>query len=171
MRKVTLLAAALFMSTLSFSQYECDSIVERSVDEMTDKVGYKMKETLILNDYLSDDSTEIHLTLVRTVRGTVVLYGEVFGAESCIDRYPRVYFLFRDESKFKLTGNNDFNCNNDFHISFLNGFGNSAAISTMRKTQVKAIRIETVTGSVQKYLTPEQSVMLMRSINCMVELF
>ena len=148
---------------------DCESLVEVTTDKMTGKVNKSAKKSVIVSSDGGQKGLGIFM-FKSTTTGSIIMSIKAVGEGSCIDDDNKMNVLFRDGTRLELINNGSFNCKAKFTLYFGGNWGKKKQLEKLRTKEVETMRVWTSRGYVEEDFTKEQSLQLMKTIDCLINL-
>mgnify|MGYP006948433096 CR=1 FL=1 len=141
---------------------DCSGVLELHEDRMTgNKTFFAPKEHIILT---KDGETGLAVAWML-IENIIVLSITVDGG-GCIDEDDRIYFLFRDGTRYDRKNETRFNCTGRAGVNFGGPYGKKADLTNFTTKQLAAIRVSTSKNIIEENLTNLESQALMEGVVC-----
>lgn len=161
MRTSIVLLFMIFASLLH--SQDCEKWTKFHEDKVSGKGYYVNKESIIVT---SDNKQGFNITLMETNKSIIFSIVAV-GAGRCIDEKSRIQILFTDDTRIELLNNNDFNCENNSVVYFLNVFGRQWEYDQLSTKNIKTMRVWTSNGYVEEDFSNAKSEQIKNVFRCL----
>lgn len=144
---------------------DCSDYIITETDKMTGKTSIYSKNIVVSDDGVK---TGFLIFLIPT-KETIILSIRVSGAGNCIDKGSKVNFLFSDNSKLEMYNHGDFNCKANVTLYLGGPLGNKSDLHNMETKKIKAMRVWTEDGYVEKDFTDENADDFYNTFQCIMK--
>ena len=156
------------LSIQSFAQLDtsiCHDYLVKHHDQMTNKNTIVSNTITLAGDSTQANGEEIKIYFQKST-SDVIMVIKISGEKSCIETSSTLYFLFTDGSRMHFNSNTQFNCKGEALVYFGVMFGNDLQFKSLKNKKLKAIRVSTSGGYVEKNLSSEEAESFIHSLNC-----
>lgn len=143
---------------------DCSDLVSTELDKVTGKSNTGAKEMIVMSE--DGGKSGIGLYILKTEKS--IIYSFKVVGSGCIDDKEKMNVLFRDGTRLEIFNDGDFNCEGKFTLYFGGIFGKKKELEIFRTKEIETIRIWTSRSHVQKNLTAEQSMQIMKTTDCLI---
>jgi hypothetical protein len=160
---ITLQVALILFAHLSYSQI-CNQYITVEEDATGSKL-YSGKD--FINLINNGDTTLQLLAMLSSDNATLILSVTALEKIKCVDPNDEIYFTFEDNTKYNLSGNQDFNCKGALSIYFGDFKGNNNLLKLLLTKKVMSIRLYCRAGTLDVALSKPNSDELFGEITCL----
>jgi hypothetical protein len=144
----------------------CAVLTRRQTDRMSGLTSVIATRKIIVS---SDGKTGFAIELMSSEDFIVVSISAVGTAGTgCIDKGSDIAVLFTDGTRLKLSNVEKFNCDGEATLYFGGVFGNLEAMDALSYKNIKALRVSTMKGFVEKDFTITNAVDFTGQLNCLI---
>jgi hypothetical protein len=150
---------------------ECPQLVSYEEDKVTGSTTITAPKEIIVCISEADINKGIGMYWMLLNKGRALEMALIVSGGGCIEQGAMVNVLFTDGTRLQIKGHNQFNCKGSVALYFGGSYGyRKSILNEFLSKQIETIRIHTADSYIEQDLTADQSLLFMKSGQCIASL-